>query len=257
MNTLPVISKNAGMAPPEINNPLYEKILKDNTINTEEWKRTLIANGAKKIEPYQSIIPSNILSRPPEVMDYLVILGIDRVDLPRLPNGKHLRWWYLVQLKTCRSCIFLSKKDDSLLKVSCLNPKMSKEDFFYHSASLGICSEWFVGYDDDRIADQKKSGYMESSYLWAAFESLGMCNKPESFSLPAIGNVEIFKYTAELARFADIHNQKIYYHLQLYYNRQAGHNIDDYENKEEPLLDLPIVKGQNFDTNIVQSQVER
>jgi len=257
MNALPMLSKNAGMTPSDIDNSLYEKIAKDNNMNAEEWKRTIIADGSKKMEPYQSIIPSNILSRPAKVMDYLVLMGIERVDLPRLPNGKHLTWWYLVQLKTCRSCIFLSKKDSSLLKISCLNPKMSKEDFFHHSSSLGICPEWFVGYDDDRIADQKKSGYMESSYLWAAFESLGMCNKPSNFSLPAIGNVEIFKYNAELGRFADIHNQKIYYHLQLYYSRQAGHNIDEHESKEEPLLDLPIVKGQKFDTNTVQSQVER
>jgi len=70
-----------------------------------------------------------------------------------------------------------------------------------------------------------------------------------------VGIPQILRATPEVIHATDLHNKIIYNYLQLYYLNQAGHKIDDEDMSSMPLENLPDIKAENFDTNVVQSGV--
>jgi len=39
-----------------------------------------------EMEQYISMIPANMMSRSAEVLEYAAILGVERVDIPKMPS---------------------------------------------------------------------------------------------------------------------------------------------------------------------------
>ncbi|NBV35883.1 MAG: hypothetical protein EBR94_01260 [Bacteroidetes bacterium] len=253
---IPVVSQNFTLNNDEssIVQSQFGQLLKDT--ENKDWSKFFIDDLSKKLKQYKSTIPQNILSRPEQVREMMACLGVQRVDLPKMPNGNHVTWWYFLQFKSCLSCVYLSKKDASYpLKRKCLNPKIQFPEFIVYSSSLDTCTHWRAGYDDERIEEQKSMGMNESSFIWASLVALGISEKPTTLLLPMVGIPQIFRATPEVIHATEIHNSIIYDYLQLYYLKQAGYKIDDEEFQSAPLENLPIIKAENFDTNVVQSGV--
>jgi len=236
---------------PDIVQKQFRTSLSDTT--EKNWSKFFTDDLSRKLESYKSSLPENILSRPEQVLAMMACLGVERVDLPKLPNGQPVKWWYFVQFKNCSICLYFSKKDTSPTKRSCQNPKVSKDDFFVYSSSLDICPHWRAGYDNEVIEEKQSAGSNEALYIWASLIALGICDKPNNQLLPLVGIPQIFRATPEVLHAADLYNQNIYDYLQLYYLKQAGYRIDNHEFDQLPLVNLPIMKAENFDTNAVQS----
>lgn len=248
----PSISKNFTLktpVPPIVDNQ-FGSSLSDTT--DKDWTKFFMDDLSKKLEPYHSSIPQNILSRPEHVHDMMASLGVERVDLPKMPNGKHIVWWYFLQFKSCIGCIYLSEKNKEPLKRKCLNPKITKPQFLIYASSMDTCPHWRAGYDENLIEEQKAMGSSESAYIWASLVALGICDKPSHLLLPMVGIPQILRATPEVIHATELHNKIIYNYLQLYYLKQAGHKIDDEDISSAPLENLPVIKAENFDTNVVQ-----
>lgn len=214
-----------------------------------EWEAYFTEDQSYSIEKYQSIIPTGIIDRPVELTEQLFILGIERIDLPKLPNGKPVKWWFLVQQFSCKSCIFLSKLDVTDRTRKCLNPRVTQDAFSLYIANEEKCPEWYVGIDSDRLLQEKLWGYNEQAYLVAGLTKTGISSPNFGLNVPAIGGAEAYKFTLALAESADFYNACIYYYLQAYYLKQSGHNIDNSVIVEDPTLFLPEIIGENFVTD--------
>lgn len=252
----PAVSSNFSVkipVPSIVENQFGSK-LSDTT--NRDWAKFFMDDLSKKLEPYRSPLPQNILSRPEQVIDMMACLGVERVDLPKMPNGKHVVWWYFLQFKSCIGCIYLSEKNSKdPLKRKCLNPKIKNFQFLVYASSMDTCPHWRAGYDENLIEEQKSMGMNESAYIWASLVALGICDKPSHLLLPMVGIPQILRATPEVIHATDLHNKIIYNYLQLYYLNQAGHKIDDEDMSSMPLENLPVIKAENFDTNVVQSGV--
>lgn len=253
---IPIVSQNFVMNydASSIVQSQFGQLLQDT--ENKDWSKFFTDDLSKKLQQYKSAIPQNILSRPEQVKNMMACLGVQRVDLPKMPNGNYVTWWYFLQFKSCLGCVHLSKKDSSHpLKRKCLNPKINLSEFIIYSSSLDTCPHWRAGYDDERIEEQQSMGMNESAFIWASLVALGISEKPTTLLLPMVGIPQILRATPEVIHATELHNNIIYDYLQLYYLRQAGHKIDDEEFQGTPLENLPIIKAENFDTNAVQSGV--
>lgn len=250
-----------------IGNPLNEAIVEEMIPQSSEmiidqvdqkdrmyWAKFFAQNFENKIESYSSMIPPAIRGRSFDVLENLTLLKVERIDLPKMPNGSPIIWWYVVQMKTCFSCVFLSAIRKSFPERICQNPKISEKKFEIHYHNQLICPEWFAGFDASRISQENSFGFDENKYVYAAFVSLGLIDQADAHSNPAVGNVELFYFSPDIAQAADIHNSMIFYYLQTYYLEQAGHVIDK-ENVEYDIeKSLPVINAEQFDLGAITSK---
>ncbi len=215
----------------------------------EDWEKYFINDIEKKINRYNSIIPSDIIFRTSEVLDHAALMRVERVDLPRLPSGKPSEWWYFVQFQTCKSCIFLTVSDDTMSEKKCQHPKITKESFPKYFENQRLCPYWNAGFDDQRLQFEKNRGFSENQFVWSAFVKLGISTLPSSVALPAVGQVEVFSCSSEIANAADYHNALVYYYLQLYYLKQSGYVINQTKFPTLTLDHLPTIRAQKYDTS--------
>lgn len=211
------------------------------------------ANNHKngELEQYVSMIPNNIMSRDAGVLEYTVLLGIERVDLPKMASGATTTWWYLVQLKTCKSCVFLSQRLPEFPYRDCTNPKISPVYFDIVSRGLSLCTAWHAGFDDDRIDDEVSFGYAENRYVFAALIKMGLTDTPKNLPIPTIGSVDMLKFSIELATAADIHNSIVFSYLQMTSMARSGKDIDEEYFSQLTNKKLPKVQGDKFNTNLL------
>jgi hypothetical protein len=218
----------------------------------DDWEKYFINDIEKKIDRYSSIIPSDIVFRASEVLDHAALLRVERIDLPRLPSGKPSEWWYFVQFKTCTSCIFLTVSDPSMKNKVCQHPKINKTEFAKHFENQKLCPYWNASFDANRLQQEKTRGFSENLFVWAAFVKLGISSNPVSVTLPAIGEVESFSCSSEIANAADYHNSLVYYYLQLYYLKQSGYIVNEKKFPHLTLDYLPTIKAQKYDTSSIK-----
>jgi hypothetical protein len=204
-----------------------------------------------EMEQYISMIPANIMSRSPEVLEYAALLGIERVDIPKMPSGEVTKWWYLIQLKTCKTCVFLSQKIPQFPYRDCSNPKVSPLYFDIVSRSLSLCDLWQAGFDEDRIDDEIESGYAENKYVLAAMIKMGLTDTPKDIAVPTVGGVEMLKFNLELASAADIYNSIVFAYVQAATMIRSGHPVDEDYLSQISKKSLPVVQGDKFNTNLL------
>jgi len=215
------------------------------------WEKFLESDLPIRLEEYQSIIPSNIISRPDSLLKYLCVVGIERMDLPKLPNGEHSKWWYIIQFKSCRSCVFFSHKIKDFPNRKCHNPKIHDRQFEIFSKSLNPCPFWSAGFDEKRIDQDKDQGFMENHYVLAAFIQMGLMQKPKEIVIPLIGTAEMYCFTPEIAQAADIHNYMMFSYLQMHFLMKAGQDVEKEDMELINFDELPVIKAQKFDTNVL------
>ena len=203
------------------------------------------------IEKYSSMIPVNIMNRSKDSSNYTVLLGIERLDLPKLTSGDAVVWWYCIQLKTCKTCVFLSEKQKEFPYQMCNNPKISIRLFEIISRSMSTCDEWHAGFSEERIESERSMGYSENLYVLAALIKMGLRDMPKNISIPAIGTVKMLQFSIELAAAADIHNAIIHEYIQLCVLKRSGHDIDDEYFSIVSKRELPLIQGDKFNTNLL------
>lgn len=221
----------------------YKNIIKN---SNEKWAAYFENDKSYKIETYQSILPTSIYGRPESLTKELFVLGVERVDLPKLPNGQHVKWWFIVQKGSCKSCIFLSGISAQDTERKCLNPRVSKNNYEKFSSNEDNCPEWFVGINKDRLEQEKNWGYTGNLFLLAGLVEIGMASRTWGQNIPAIGKCEAYKFTFSLAEAVDIYNSVIFYYLQAYFVKQAGFLIDDSMVILDPIPFLPEIIGDPF-----------
>ena len=204
-----------------------------------------------EMEQYISMIPANMMSRSAEVLEYAAILGVERVDIPKMPSGEVTKWWYLIQMKTCKTCVFLSQKIPQFPYRDCSNPKVSPLYFDIVSRSLSLCDLWHAGFDEERIDDEIESGYAENKYVLAAMIKMGLTDTPKDIAVPAVGGVEMLKFNLELASAADIHNSIVFSYVQAATMIRSGHPVDEDYLSQISKKSLPVVQGDKFNTNLL------
>lgn len=128
--------------------------------------------------------------------------------------------------------------------------RFPKKKFEIHYHNQLICPEWFAGFDASRISQENSFGFDENKYVYAAFVSLGLIDQADAHSNPAVGNVELFYFSPDIAQAADIHNSMIFYYLQTYYLEQAGHVID----KENVEYDIEKAYLSSTRNNLILEQ---
>ena len=222
---------------------LYKNIVSN---MNDQWLSYFSDDKSYLIEKYQSIIPTTITERPEELTDQLIILGIERIDLPKLPNGKPVKWWFLVQQYSCKSCIFFSELQQPDRTRKCKNPKVTDDAFTLTVENKQKCDEWFVGIDETRINQEKSWGFNEHTYMMAGLIKMGLASENYGKNLPAIGNVEAYMFNLALAEAADMSNSYIFYYLQAYFIKQAGFSIDNAMIIKNPVDFLPEIFGEPF-----------
>lgn len=218
------------------------------------WAKFFAQNFENKIEPYSSMIPPAIRGRSSDVLENLTLLRVERIDLPKMPNGSSIIWWYIVQMKTCFSCVFLSAVRKSFPERICQNPKISEKKFEIHYHNQSVCSEWFAGFDSSRISQENSFGFDENKYVYAAFVALGLIDDSGEHVNPAIGSAELFYFSPDIAQAADIHNSMVFYYLQTYYLEQAGHVIDKENVEYDMEKALPVINAEPFDLGSITSK---
>lgn len=237
---------------------VYQNILKMVDENDrDDWEKFFINDIEKKINRYTSIIPSDVIFRTAEILDHAVLMRVERVDLPRLPSGKPSEWWYFVQFQTCRSCIFLAVADETMAEKRCQHPRITEESFSKHFENQRLCPYWSAGFDDQKLQLEKNRGFSENQFVWAAFVKLGISTLPSTVSLPAVGQVEVFSCSSEIANAADYHNALVYYYLQLYYLKQSGYIINQTTFPTLTLDHLPTIRAQKYDTSGIKVQKDK
>lgn len=222
---------------------LYKNIVQNMDI---QWLSYFSDDKSYLVEKYQSIIPTTIIERPDELVDQLIVLGVERIDLPKLPNGKPIKWWFIVQQYTCKSCIFFSEMQQPDRTRTCKNPKVTSDAFGLAIENKQKCDEWFVGIDEARINQEKSWGFNEHAYMMAGLIKMGLASENYGKNLPAIGEVEAYSFNLALAEAADMHNSYVFYYLQAYFIKQAGFSIDNSMIIKDPTDVLPEIFGEPF-----------
>ena len=218
------------------------------------WSKFFAQNFENKIEPYTSMIPPALSGRTNDVLDNLTLLKVERIDLPKMPDGLPIIWWYIVQMKTCFSCVFFSGVRKSFPERICQNPKIAEKKFQLYSHNQSVCPEWFAGFDSSRISQENSFGFDENKYVSAAFVALGLIDQPNDHASPVVGNVELFQFSLDIAQAADIHNSMIFYYLQTYYLEQAGHVIDKKNVEYDIEKSVPVINAEQFDLGLITSK---
>jgi len=217
----------------------------------ERLQQFISDDKSNLIERYTSMIPANILNRSVDASSNSVLLGIERIDLPKMISGDAVTWWYFIQLKTCKTCVFLSEKQRQFPYQSCNNPKISMRLFEIVSRSMSTCDEWRAGFASERVEQEREEGYAENLYILAALIKMGLRDMPKDIAVPSVGKVKMLQFSIELAAAADIHNSIIHEYVQLCALKRAGHVVDPEYFTASSTKVLPRVQGDSFNTNLL------